>query len=128
MAAERLELAQQLLAAGADVNALSSSGSPLMLAAARSNLPILELLLGAGADVNEAARQGLTPLFMAVAVGTSAACVEALVKAGADVNARALGAFTPLHVAAEGGKLDMVEALLQVGSAPGCCWRAEGCC
>lgn len=50
-----------------------------------------------------------------MAVGSSAEVVRQLVGAGADVNGRALGAFTPLHVAAEGGKLELVEALLQVG-------------
>ena len=94
-------------------------------------------------------RQGLTPLFLAVALGTSPECVQLLVDAGADVNARALGAFTPLHVAAEGGKAGIAEVLLKVrarGAAPagggcmagraragqhvtqGCMAAACGCC
>ncbi|KAL4437321.1 hypothetical protein ABPG75_004460 [Micractinium tetrahymenae] len=118
VAAGKLELAKAMLAAGADPNARSSSGTPLELAAARSNVPMVAALLAAGADANAAARQGLTPLFMAVAVGSSADVVRELVGAGADVNGRALGAFTPLHVAAEGGKLELVEALLQAGANP----------
>lgn len=118
-----VELAGRLLGAGADVNAQSGSGSPLMLAAARANAPMLRLLLGVGADVGEASRKGLTPLFLAVAVGGSAECVQLLVDAGADPNARALGAFTPLHVAAESGKADIAEVLLKVGALPGLCGR-----
>lgn len=63
----------------------------------------------------------------AVAVGSSAEVVRQLVGAGADVNGRALGAFTPLHVAAEGGKLELVEELLQVGHAALRLLRAPGC-
>lgn len=109
-------LAAALLAAGADANAPSGSGTPLMLAAARSNAPLIEALLAAGADVHATSgKQGLTPLFMAAALGDSAQCVRLLAGAGADVNGRAYGSFTPLHVAAEGGKLEMAEALLEVG-------------
>ena len=114
-AAGQQELADKLLDTGADVNAESSSGTPLMLAAARDNVPLVEHLLRRGADVNVAPRQGLTALFMAAAVGVGLPCVRALIAGGADVNARALGSFTPLHVAAEGGKVELAQALLEVG-------------
>lgn len=52
-------------------------------------------------------------------MGATAEVAQQLVGAGADVNGRALGAFTPLHVAAEGGKLELVEVLLQVGGLHG---------
>lgn len=123
VAGEHQDLAQRLAAAGADVNAASSSGTPLMLAASRSNAALIEALLAAGADAAAAPdARGLTPLFMAVAVGSCPRCVALLAKAGCDVNGRAYGSFTPLHVAAEMGKLEPARALLEVR-----CARVQAC-
>lgn len=43
------------------------------------------------------------------------------------MNGRVLGAFTPMHVAAEGGNLELLEELLQVGQAALRPLRAPGC-
>ena len=115
-------LAQRLAASGGGGGAPSSSGTPLMLAAARSNIQLIEALLAAGAAAAAAPdARGLTPLFLAVAVGSCPDCVRLLAKAGCDVNGRAYGSFTPLHVAAEMGKLELARALLEVG-----CWVRQG--
>ncbi len=79
-------LAQMLIDAGADVNAESSLGTPLMNAATNAwNLDIVQLLIDAGADVNKTDKDGKTALFYAASSGNDN-IVALLIKAGADTN------------------------------------------
>lgn len=129
----------ELLQAGAESQARGPNGyTPLMLAAARGRLQILELLLHNGADPEqrdgETAREGLkrfvhfagkeqigneplghTALFAAARQG-HAPIIERLLQAGADPNRRDFLDETPLHWAAENGHLEAVTTLLQGGS------------
>lgn len=69
---------------GADVNCRDKiNRTPLMEAAKRGRLPILELLLARGADVNAKDHSGLTPLMSAIAPH-QLATVRLLVASGAD--------------------------------------------
>ena len=75
-----------LIAAGADVNNVTSMGnSPLLSAANKGHVKCVKLLLGTGADVNRPNICGDTPLIRAVENGYTE-CVVNLLKAGADVN------------------------------------------
>jgi len=62
-----LESARRLLAAGADVNAISGDGKgPLGLAIFNGNYELASFLIDGKADVNHADAEGFTPLFLAV--------------------------------------------------------------
>jgi len=69
---------------GADVNCRDKiNRTPLMEAAKRGRLPILDLLLAKGADINAKDHSGLTPLMYAIAPH-QLATVQLLVAIGAD--------------------------------------------
>ena len=81
-----LDLAKQLIQAGADVNVANDNGvSPLYLACMNASAPMAEVLLGAGADPNAASLTGETPLMTATRTG-SLEVVDKLLARGARVN------------------------------------------
>jgi ankyrin repeat protein/predicted Ser/Thr protein kinase len=98
--------------AGADVQA--SATPPLIIAAARGNLPIVTSLLDAGADVNAVDRRGTTALSEAVD-GGHAEIARMLLDRGADANAARATGVTSLMIAAARGNQTLVEMLLGVG-------------
>lgn len=118
-----------LLEAGADPNAhpvASEAGflfgggrSPLMWAAFRGNLPIMNRLLEAGARVDDEGLLG-TPLIQA-AWADRLPAAALLLKRGADAkHASRRDGFTPLHWAAstEGSDPSLVRLLLRHGGDP----------
>jgi ankyrin repeat protein len=111
---------QQLLAAGADVDAQVRSdenrnsdwgNTPLHLAALNGHEEVVRLLVSRRANVNAASDRGATPLHLAV---EHPQVMRQLLAAGANVNARDAQGRTPLHWAAMGGAYDAV-ALLSDG-------------
>jgi len=82
-------MAQMLLAAGANVKALTrvESLTPLALAAQNGHAAVIAVLLKGGSDPNLANDLGTTPLMLASASG-DVDSVNALLAAGADVNSR----------------------------------------
>ena len=80
------ELAERLLAAGADVEARSSN------------------------------YMANTPLHATIAGRQDLSTVELLLAWGADVNARGAGGYTPLHIAASRGNLPIIDLLLSRGA------------
>ena len=81
------ELAEKLIAAGANVNAADEYGeTPLTLACANGDVPLVESLLKAGADPKVARWNGETALMIAAGAG-SVEEVKLLLDHGADVNA-----------------------------------------
>ncbi|KAF7175251.1 hypothetical protein CNMCM7691_007291 [Aspergillus felis] len=105
-------LLKYLIAAGADVNALTSTReSPLWYAVQANNLPAVRELLAASADVQLRNIYGETVLHEA-AYHSSLAVVQMLVEAGVDVHARSKTNGSILHRAAEAGRLDTVRWIL----------------
>jgi ankyrin repeat protein len=107
---------EALLQAGADANAALPEGeTPLMLAARSGKADVVRLLAVHGARVD--AREGWhgqTALMWAAAEGHPAV-IKTLAEVGGDLNARTPGGFTPLLFAARAGKVEAVEALLDLG-------------
>ena len=111
------ELAADLLAAGALVNAAREDGvTPLHLATQQGHRELVADLLTAGALVNASFKNGSTPLYIAVKEGHRE-MVAVLLAAGALVDAPRKNGATPLHVAAQNGHREMVADLLAAGAA-----------
>ncbi len=101
LAADRghADVAEALLAAGADANAKADDGStPLHLAAEGGRADVAEALLAAGAAANARDDYGSTPLHRAAWMGHASAA-DVLLTAGADLHAKADGGRTPLDMA-----------------------------
>jgi hypothetical protein len=93
------DVAELLIAKGADVNAKNKNGStPLHMAVEKGYKDVAELLIAKGADVNAKDEYGSTPLHMA-ASSKYKDIVELLIAKGADVNAKDESGSTPLHEA-----------------------------
>ncbi len=94
-----IEAVKQHIAAGADVNAMHNSRTPLYWAALFGHKEIAEVLISAGANVNakEVMATGNTPLAGAAFFGDKAVA-ELLIANGADVNTKNDHGKTPLDL------------------------------
>ena len=113
-AAYRDDLAKvdQLIRAGADVNAANDIGAtPLWSASLNGNAAMVKRLLDAGARPDAALLAGETPLMAASRAGKTAA-VEALLAKGANPNARGPRGQTALMWAVAQKHADVVKLLL----------------
>ena len=107
-----LQHVEELLAAGADVNAKSSSGeTPLHNAAYSGNVALVELLLASGADVNAKDRSGVTPLHVAAQRGYREVA-EVLLAHKASVDAKNNVGTAPLQFAAQEGHKEVAQVLV----------------
>ncbi|WP_428048894.1 ankyrin repeat domain-containing protein [Candidatus Avelusimicrobium caledoniensis] len=113
MYADNLEIAQMLLDAGADVNAVDQVGwTALMWAWKPKQLEKVKWLIAHGADVNHnLAKQ--TPLTLAINADYYWERVEALLNAGADVNLRDGKGYGPLFYAKLNDNKKVEEELLK---------------
>ncbi|KAK3902110.1 ankyrin repeat-containing domain protein [Staphylotrichum tortipilum] len=119
------EMVEFLLSRNADINAPARPNggqprTPLQLAAERGQGDMVRMLLDRGADINEASAptRGRTAL-QAAASGLEGSphmeVVEFLLDKGADINAAPSGRYA-IEGAAEHGRLDMVQLLLNAGA------------
>lgn len=107
---------RDLLAAGANPNALiAGDGTPLIKAARTGRMDIVEILLAKGADPELASRGDGNPLIMAARRGRLD-IVKALVERGASVESFVPGDETPLINAAQSGSLETVRYLVEKGA------------
>ena len=111
------EIAELLIAKGADVNAMADIGAtPLHPAALSGHKEIAELLIAKGADVNAMGEfDGRTSLHYAAEEGHKKTA-ELLIAKGADVNAITFGQQTPMHAAAYNGHRNIIELLIEHGA------------
>ncbi|MCL6282732.1 ankyrin repeat domain-containing protein [Ruegeria sp. 2012CJ41-6] len=108
------EAAGILLARGADPNADTALGTPLMVAAGRKRIGLVELLLANKADPNIAGgREKRTPLHTAAFSG-AADIVQVLLDNGADPLARTKFGDPPLHLAMQKNHFAVVDLLGEV--------------
>lgn len=115
---------RELLAAGADINALGDSifmrgQTALMWAVSRDDIDMSRRLLEAGADVNAANLSGSTALHIAVQV-CSPEFVRQLLEAGADPNAHPKNGQSPFELCAGNSdrELEMRRVLVAGGAKP----------
>jgi ankyrin repeat protein len=108
------DVAELLLAKGADVNAKDKNGTtPLDVAATMCQKDTVELLLAKGADVNATDNDGWTALHVA----RNKTVAELLLAKGANVNAKTIkDNWTPLHYVTWNGPKDVAELLLAKGA------------
>lgn len=106
-----------LLADGADPNARTGEGVPVLEKAIRAgHTSIAELLIGQGSDVNgRDSKTGSTALMAAAFLGHSQ-LIELLLAKGADINARTATNGTALGMAALAGRVQVTTALLKRGA------------
>jgi uncharacterized protein len=112
------EMAQMLIAAGANVGATTriNSMTPLFWAAQNGNAALIQALAKAGANVNATLTTGATPLMYAARGGSSDA-IKALVDLGANVNARESGRNeTALMFAAANNRAAAIRTLMKAGA------------
>ena len=96
---------------GADVDVKDRDGqTPLILAALRGHVKVVEFLVDHGADVEAENRKGQTPLSNAAANGRLEV-VRFLVRRGANVDTRDELRRTPLSLAATWENLEVVKFL-----------------
>jgi ankyrin repeat protein len=116
-----LEMAKMLVAAGANLKAVTRDGAltPLIMACRNGNAAMIQALVAAGADPNAVDEHGTTPL-MAAASSGSVDALKVLVEHGAEVNAKEGGhGQTALMFAAALGRDAAIRFLTEHGADPG---------
>jgi len=106
-----IEMIKMLIAKDADVNA--GPWTALHSAVQKGRRDIVELLIQNGADVNAKQKGGYAPLYYAIS-NKDLGMVKLLITKGADVNA---GPHPALHSAAQRGRSDIAELLIQKGAS-----------
>ena len=110
-----VEVGQELLGAGADVDTRDWDGwTALMLAARNGHTEIARTLIEAGADVDTQDRNGQTAMMLAAWYGHTE-IARALIEAGADVDTRDRDGWTALR-AARNGHTEIARALIEAGA------------
>jgi ankyrin repeat protein len=111
--ADNIAVAEALLAAGADIEAIYSGATPLSWAACSSRVSAVKFLLSKGAQINRrAGPDGDTPLHRAVVCCLKVPdMINFLVANGADVNATNNQGLTPIKLTFAKGQKDLLRSL-----------------
>ncbi|MEK7607143.1 MAG: ankyrin repeat domain-containing protein [Patescibacteria group bacterium] len=122
---DTLEVAESLIAKGADVNARDSDGiTPLIVACSNGKLKAADLLISKGSEVNyqtpithpNSPQEGWVSIHLAARKG-HADIVKLLISKGAKIDVRKADGWCPLHVAVAFCRFDTVKLLLSNGSS-----------
>ena len=112
---DELEKLEQLIAAGADIEARTEAGrTPLMVACLAGNFNFVRKLIKHGADVSAQDNKSFSVIHFAVE--GSSGSIKLLAQAGADINAQTKQGYTPLMMACEIGKITAMENLCSLGA------------
>lgn len=106
-------LAQSALLSGANPNAITQRGLPLVVACAAGDIACVKILLKARADPNLEDDRGENP-FMQAARQNHGDIVRLLAKAGAIIDSEDIDNCTPLHYAAMKGADAVISALVDL--------------
>ncbi|XP_050517602.1 protein fem-1 homolog CG6966 isoform X2 [Diabrotica virgifera virgifera] len=110
----KLEVVQALISNGANINAVSDTGSTAVRSACyMTHFEIVKYLVTHGADINRANFNGGTCLINSV---QSTPLCAFLLKNGANVNARDIQNKSALHYAIQEHRLETTQLLLQYGA------------
>lgn len=105
-----LAVVQELIAAGADLEAADGDGNTALWAAAYGEyMPVVQALITAGCKINHQNPDGATVLIYASSAGKTAV-VDALIKAGAHVDLKTADDFTALDLAGNVAVLKLLKA------------------
>lgn len=111
---KRHDVLEALIKNGADINARSMYGSPLITAAGTGDLIALEILLNAGART-EPFSKGPNPMSTAIA-NSQWDVIPILLAHGASTEVREIDGETALILGAEAGKFKIVKMLVNAGA------------
>ena len=112
-----IKLVNELIQAGANVNAKNSNGVTALMAASQDgHLDCIDILLSNGADVNAKDNRGRTALMFASFSGLTHKCMEMLLARGADVNAKNNTGITALMLACREGHISCIKMLVAKGA------------
>lgn len=112
-------LIEVLGTATVDERSPNEAYTPLMVAANRSSLRVVDYLIRQGADINAQSDGGETALMLAARANTPQAAVDTmtlLLAAGADPNLVSGGGNSALMEAAYTGNTDAIDLLVQAGA------------
>ena len=110
-------MAEQLAQSGVDVNKRRGRFTPLAVAAAKGDLPMLELLLDHDADPNLPSLNGANALSIAVrSCRASLDLIHRLIQAGADLENRSGVGITPLLFAVQEEQTELALMLIREGA------------
>lgn len=110
------ELERILETREAPIDATNKFGqSPLMVAAEKGYVDMMDALVDGGADVNFQNDAGKTALMMA-AYGGQREAVNQLIRSGASLDLRDRGGSTALHWAADSGQTNLIDWMIDRGA------------
>ncbi|KAK8054800.1 hypothetical protein PG993_000027 [Apiospora rasikravindrae] len=115
----RLEIAEMVLATGADPNIMVNKQSPLITAIDNGDIQMVNLLLDNGADIDLQVKDEWSTGKTALAIAASREnheVLRALLQRGAQVNCEDPGVWSPLYLAVFHGHLENVKILLEHGA------------
>ena len=115
------KIASVLLENGSNIEQLSQSFTPLMLAVDNNKQcepKLVKTLLSYGAKINQKTFTGVSALSMAVAKPNNKKCIDILLDNGADIHVIDEKQGSILHHAVLGGDADLIKHLLQKGLDP----------
>jgi ankyrin repeat protein len=106
-----VDVVNQLIEEGLNMNVSRDGTTPLMLAASKGQIEIAKAIIQAGANVNARSDDGETALHMAAASQSQSDVIDLLMQSGVDIEARNKTGKTALQLAEEKGHRDIVRVM-----------------